>query len=362
MSAQHSEQQPEPEARGLRRPRLALCIGLASGLCWALCHGLGLGSAAPYGVVVAALIVRPRFDAWPRPVFVLLPVVVAVGLGLGTFLQPLIGGPEVWQFALVTAIAQLLGQALPDRLQPVRALLAVLAVLPLMAASADALTAWHQLLAVLCGLACGALLQAGLRLPGESGLESGHAQPAETQAESDPQPRAPAGGGRSLSQRLGDPFFWRKLGLSALALSVGMGVGAVTPKYLYFGVVLLLNDSVDATWLKVRDRMLGVSLGVLLPWLVFNGLGTGAGPVAVALVMGGTAALMLALNQEEHLRTALISSGVTFVGYGALTDWYIPNRWIDYLMGCGLALLASVVGQSLSRADRSPDRRSAGRG
>ena len=104
----------------MRRPRLALCIGLASGLCWALCHSLGLASAAPYGVVVAALIVRPRFDAWPRPVFVLLPVVVALGLGLGTFLQPLIGGPEVWQFAVVTAIAQLLGQALPDRSREVR--------------------------------------------------------------------------------------------------------------------------------------------------------------------------------------------------------------------------------------------------
>jgi uncharacterized membrane protein YccC len=122
-----------------------------------------------------------------------------------------------------------------------------------------------------------------------------------------------------------------------------MGLGAVTPKYLYFGVVLLLNDSLGATLLRVRDRMVGVSLGVLMPWLVFNCFGSGSGAVTVALVMGGTAALMLALGQVDHLRTALISSGVTFVGYGALSGWYIPHRWLDYLLGCGLALLACAA-------------------
>ena len=87
--------------------------------------------------------------------------------------------------------------------------------------------------------------------------------------------------------------------------------------------------------------MVGVSLGVLMPWLVFNTLGVNS--VAVALVMGGTTALVLAFGLEAHLRTALISSGVTFVGYGALTDWYIPSRWIDYLLGSGLALLVCLL-------------------
>jgi hypothetical protein len=41
--------------------------------------------------------------------------------------------------------------------------------------------------------------------------------------------------------------------------------------------------------------------------------------------MGGTAALIMALGLQPHLRTALISSGVTFAGYQALTDWYIPH-------------------------------------
>ena len=56
--------------------RLVLAVAFASGLTWAICHGIGLGSATPYGVVVAALFIRPEFDRWPPPIFVLLPVVV----------------------------------------------------------------------------------------------------------------------------------------------------------------------------------------------------------------------------------------------------------------------------------------------
>ena len=156
--------------------------------------------------------------------------------------------------------------------------------------------------------------------------------------------------GRSLAQRFSDRFFWRKLTVAALALSIGMGLGAVNPKYLYFGVVLLLNDSLGATLGRVRDRMTGVTLGVLMPWLVFNTLGVNS--VAVGLVMGGTTGLMEALGLRAHLRTALISSGVTFAGYGVLTDWYVPSRWIDYLLGCGLALgvcLAFDRGSALRR-------------
>jgi hypothetical protein len=59
--------------------------------------------------------------------------------------------------------------------------------------------------------------------------------------------------------------------------------------------------------------------------------------------MGGTAGLVLALGAAEHLRTALISSGVAFIGYGPLVAWYIPNRWVDYLMGCGLALAVGLL-------------------
>jgi uncharacterized membrane protein YgaE (UPF0421/DUF939 family) len=321
-----------------RQLRLVLAVALASGLAWVICHSLGLGSATPYGVVVAVLFLRPAFDRWPAPVFLLLPLVVAFGLSLGTVLKPLLQAPQVWQFAVVTAIAQVLGQALPDKLMMLRNLLAVLAVLPLLGSNATWLGAWHQLLAVLVGMVTATLLQTGLRLPQD--LEAAGEVGA-------PEAALPA---RTLAERFADPFFWRKLVVAALALSIGLGVGAATPKYLYFGVVLLLNDSLGATLLRVRDRMLGVSLGVLMPALVFNTMEINS--VSVALVMGGTTALMAGLALLPHLRTALISSGVTFVGYGALTQWYIPNRWLDYLLGCGLALLVCLLVRPLSALGR----------
>ena len=157
-----------------RRLRLVLAVALASGLTWVVCHGLGLGSATPYGVVVAVLFLRPEFDRWPPPVFLLLPLVVAFGLSLGTVLKPLLEAPQVWQFAVVTVIAQLLGQALPDKLMMLRNLLAVLAVLPLLGGNATWLSAWHQLLAVLLGLATALLVQTALRYHSVSVGEGGY--------------------------------------------------------------------------------------------------------------------------------------------------------------------------------------------
>jgi len=309
-----------------RPVRLVLCVALAAGLSWPIGLALGLGSASTFGVVIAVLVIRPDFGRVPAALFVLLPVVVVVGLALGTLLKQLVDGPLVWQFAVVTVWAQLLGQTLPDKLLVARNLLPILAILPLLSSNSTWLAAWHQALAVCIGMGVGAAMQASLRLPGEASGEA---------------PEGPPLPARSLAQRFADPYFWRKLVFSALALSIGMGLGAVNPKYVYFGVVLLLNDSVGATLLRVRDRMVGVSLGVLMPWLVFNTIGLNS--IAVGLVMGGTTALIVLLRLDVHLRTALISSGVTFVGYGALTDWYIPTRWIDYLLGCGLALAVCVL-------------------
>ena len=326
---------------GFQGLRLVATVGLACGITWAICHGLGLGEATPYGVVIAAVMVRPRFDRWPRPVFVLLPLVVIVGLTLGTLVKPLLEGPQLWQFAIVSGLALTLGQALPDKLAIVRNLITVVAVLPLLNSNSTWLGAWHQTLAVVVGLMVAPLLQAGLRLPVDRILleSEGESEPAESLL-------AP----RSLRERFADVYFWRKLVVAMLAMAIGVGVGAVTPKYLFFGVVLLLNDSLGATLGRVRDRMVGVSLGVLMPWLVFNTMGVQS--VAVILVMGGTTALIVALGLIPQLRTALISSGVTFVGYGALTDWYIPNRWIDYLMGCLLALIVCLVVRPLSALSR----------
>ncbi|MFM7169988.1 MAG: FUSC family protein, partial [Cyanobium sp.] len=228
-----------------------------------------------------------------------------------------------------------------------RTVLPILAILPLLGSNSTLLSAWHEWLAIVLGLAVGAALTAAFRLPGD--LASGEEGKGEqgSRAAIPPGLSPPV---RSPAQRLADPYFWRKVIASTLALAVGQGLGAVNPKYVYFGVVILLNESLGATMARVRDRMVGVSLGIVMPWLVFNIFGVSS--VSLALVMGGTAALLPALGLGAHLRTALISSGVTFAGYQALTDWYIPTRWIDYLMGCGLALLVCVLFQPTSALRR----------
>jgi uncharacterized membrane protein YgaE (UPF0421/DUF939 family) len=326
--------------------RHPLVVGLSASLVWSIAHVLGYGSAAAYGVVIAAIAVPPDFRRLPAPLFVVLPMLCAVALGLGTLLKPLLEAPVVWAFAIVTLLAQLIGQVLPDRLAMLRNVLPILAILPLLGKNSTWLSAWHELLAILTGLVVAVALTAAFRLP----LDTPPAPP----------PAAPSAAPvRSLPQRLGDPYFWRKVVASTLALAVGQGLGAVNPKYVYFGVVILLNESLGATMARVRDRMVGVSLGVLMPWLVFNLFGVSS--VSLGLVMGGTAALLPVLGLGAHLRTALISSGVTFAGYQALTDWYIPTRWIDYLMGCGLALLVCLLFQPTSALRRFNDLAAAAR-
>ena len=310
--------------------RGALVIALAVGLTSAVCDGLNLSSEAiAYGAVIAAVIVRSDFSRWPLAIYPVLLVVVgfcmAIGVVLGLALSAV---PQVFLFGLVAALMQLFALLLPGKLRMLSGVVAVAGVLPLLS-SAPSWRDWGQeLLAIALGMAIGTALQLAFSPAVIPASESPAAGPAPEPAEPPLAERVMAG--------LRSPFFWRKLVFASLALAIGQGVGAVTPKYLYFGVVLLLNDSIGDTLGRVRDRMVGVSFGILMPLLVFNTLGIGA--LQNGLVMGGTAALVMALNKASYLRTALISSGVAFVGYGPLVAWYIPNRWIDYLMGCGLAL------------------------
>ena len=343
----------------LRHP---LVVALAAALVWSMAHALGFGSGAAYGVVIAAITVPPDFRRLPAPLVVVLPVLCAVALGLGTLLKPLLEAPLVWGFAVVTLLAQLIGQLLPDRLAMLRSVLPILAILPLLGSNSTWLSAWHEWLAIVLGLAVAVVLTTAFHLPDDAPpapaeTSKAAAKPGEGAkaaarraegAQAGVKPGAAAA--RSAAQRLRDPYFWRKVIASTLALAVGQGLGAVNPKYVYFGVVILLNESLGATLAKVRDRMVGVSLGVVMPWLVFNVFGVSS--VSLALVMGGTTALLSALGLGANLRTALISSGVTFAGYQALTDWYIPTRWIDYLMGCGLALLVCLLFQPTSALRR----------
>lgn len=315
--------------------RGALVIALAAGLTSAVCDGLNLSSEAiAYGTVIAAVVVKPDFSRWPLAIYPVLLVVfgfcMAIGVVLGLALSAV---PQVFLFGLVAALMQLFALLLPGKLRMLSGVVAVAGVLPLLS-SAPSWSDWGQeVLAIALGLAIATAVQLAFAPAVIPASESGAANSAEEPAEPPLAERVKAG--------LQSPFFWRKLVFASLALAIGQGVGAVTPKYLYFGVVLLLNDSIGETLARVRDRMIGVSFGILMPLLVFNTLGIGA--LQNGLVLGGTAALVTALNRASYLRTALISSGVAFVGYGPLVAWYIPNRWVDYLMGCGLAVAVGLL-------------------
>ena len=317
--------------------RAALVIGLACSLTGPIASTLGLaGDSTAYGVVVAALVVRPDFGRWPLALYPALLVTVGFGMALGLgVLMALPEAPDALLFGLVTVVLQLLSLLLPAKLKLLATVLTVAGVLPLLSPGASWSSLGQNLLAIALGLVIGTATQVALSPagPGPGASQGPDDETLPGAAEASARQRFMAG--------LTSNAFWRKLVLAALALAIGEGLGAVTPKYLYFGAVLLLNDSIGATLLRVKDRVLGVSLGVLMPLLVFNSFGLS--PLAVALVMGGTAALVIALRLDPYLRTALISSGVSFVGYGPLVGWYIPNRWIDYLMGCTLVLLVGLL-------------------
>ncbi|MBM5783968.1 MAG: FUSC family protein [Cyanobacteria bacterium K_DeepCast_35m_m1_288] len=318
--------------------RAALVIGLAAALTYAACEGVGLsGGSLAYGSLIAALVVRPDFSRWPLAIYPVLLVLVglclAIGVSLGLGLSNV---PQVFVFGLVAALMQLITLTLPSKLRLLSGVVAVAGVLPLL--GTPSWESWRdELVALSMGLAIGTLIQIVFT---PDRLRSHEAIPARSAETSEASPAEPPLKSR-IAAGLRSPFFWRKLVFASLALAIGEGRGALTPKYLYFGVVLLLNDSIGATLARVRDRMAGVSLGVLMPLLVFNTLGISE--VSIGLVMAGTTMLVAALNRRSYLRTALISSGVAFVGYGPLVAWYIPNRWIDYLMGCALALLVGVL-------------------
>jgi uncharacterized membrane protein YgaE (UPF0421/DUF939 family) len=247
--------------------------------------------------------------------------------------------PQVVLFALVTVVLRIAALLLPGKLQMLANVVTLGGVLPLLS-SDPSWKAWGQeLAAIALGLAVGTLVQINLAPASRSPATAEAAAPAPapaaaTAAAPDPPPA------ERLRAGLRSPLFWRKTVLLTLALPIGQGLGALTPKYLYFGVLLLLNDTTAATAERVRDRIIGVSLGVLMPLLVFNTFGLST--VSTGLVLGGTAALMTVLRLDRHLNTALFSSAIAFSGYGPLVAWYIPNRWLDYLMGSLLAMAAAL--------------------
>jgi uncharacterized membrane protein YgaE (UPF0421/DUF939 family) len=311
--------------------RAALVIGLAAALSNAICKGVGLsGESLADGPLIGALVVRPDFSRWPTLIYPVLLVLVGVCLGIGVSLGlGLSNVPQVFVFGLVAALMQLITLLLPSKLRLLSGVVACAGVLPLL--GTPSWEGWqNEMMAIVIGLATGTLIQL-IFTPPELTIEPD--SEAEETSDLPLEERIRAG--------LSSPFFWRKLVFASLAYAIGEGLGALTPKYLYFGVVLLLNESIGATLARVRDRMVGVSLGVLMPLLVFNTIGISE--LSIGLVMGGTAALVAALNRRSYLRTALISSGVAFIGYGPLVAWYIPNRWIDYLMGSSLALLIGLL-------------------
>jgi uncharacterized membrane protein YgaE (UPF0421/DUF939 family) len=316
--------------------RAALVIGLAAALSGAIAGGLGLGGqSTTFAVVIAAVVVRPDFGRWPLALYPVLIVLMGLCLGFGTLTaQLLVGTPDVVLFALVTVLLRIAGLLLPGKLQMLANIVPLGGVLPLLS-SDPSWQAWGQELATIAlGLAVGTLVQINLAPASRSPAPSAAPAPAKATEDATEAPLA-----QRLRAGLRSPLFWRKTVLLTLALPIGQGLGALTPKYLYFGVLLLLNDTTEATAERVRDRIIGVSLGVLMPLLVFNTFGLST--VSTGLVMGGTATLMTVLRLDRHLCTALISSAIAFSGYGPLVAWYIPNRWLDYLMGSLLAMAAA---------------------
>ncbi len=340
--------QPGLKPHGLRA---ALVIGLAAALTKALAHTLGFGSEpVAYGVVVSVLVVRPDFQRWPSALYPVLVVLIGLGMAIGLAVDMgFQGAPSHFTFAVAALLMQLLGLVLPGKLNMLTGALAVAGVLPLLSAGSTPATWGKEVLAIGLGLGMGTLVQ---RLFTPAQLPPARELP-------EPPPDQPLA--IRIRAGLQSSFFWQRTLLAMLALPIGEGLGALAPKYLYFGVVLLFNDTLDATLARVIDRMVGVSLGVLMPLLVFNTMGMGT--LQIGLVMGGTTALVLALGLDSFLRTALISSGVAFVGYGPLVAWYIPNRWLDYLMGCvlaaGAALLSEAFRQQREREQRAASRRPA---
>jgi hypothetical protein len=318
--------------------RLGLVIGLATALTKAIADTLGLGAEpVAYGVVIAALVIRPDFKRWPGALYPVLVVLTAIAMAIGLAVR--LGFPSAAStvtVAVVAGLMQLFGLLLPAKLKLLTGALAVAGVLPLLSSSATPGSWAREVGAIALGLGIGTLVQMAF---------TPATVPAASEQQELPPPDLPLE--MRLRQGLSSPFFWQRTLLAMLALSIGEGLGALAPKYLYFGVVLLFNDSLDATLARVIDRMGGVTLGVLMPLLVFNTVGMG--PLEIGLVMGGTASLVMALGLGSYLRTALISSGVAFVGYGPLVAWYIPNRWLDYLMGCLLAATAALMAEAFRR-------------
>jgi len=311
--------------------RAALVIGLAGAFSGAIAQGLQLGGEAPtFAVLVSAVVVRPDFSRWPLALYPVLLVLMGLCLGFGTVVAQLFAGtPEIIVFALVTLVLRSAALLLPGKLQLVSNLVPLGGVLALLSSDPN-WSAWGQeLTAMAVGLLVGTGTQVLLEPPGTGAISAGEPPTL-------PDPPLSA----RLRQGLGSLLFWRKTLLLCLALPIGLALGAVTPKYLYFGVLLLLNDTVAATAERVRDRIIGVTLGIAMPLLVFNSFGLSA--LSTGLVLWGTAALVSALGLDQHLRTALISSAIAFSGYGPLVAWYIPNRWLDYLMGSLLALAAAL--------------------
>ena len=315
--------------------RAAAVIGLAAALAGAMAQTLQLNGEAPaIAVLVAAVVVRPDFSRWPLAFYPVLLVLMGLCMGFGTLVAQLWAGtPDVVLFVLVTLMLRLAALLLPAKLQVVSNLVPLGGVLALLG-SDPSWSGWAQQLAA---MALGLALGTGVQSLFEPRADRPSAAAARPEVAEAPDPPV----GERLRQGLVSALFWRKTVLLCLALPIGLALEAVTPKYLYFGVLLLLNDTVEATAERVRDRMVGITLGIAMPLLVFNTVGLSS--VATGLVLGGTAALVHALRLDPYLRTALISSAIAFSGYGPLVAWYIPNRWLDYFMGCGLALGTAVL-------------------
>ena len=142
--------------------RLAFTVAVAVGLTHAICSGLSMADApAAYAALVSVIVIRPDFHLWPLRLYPALMLIIAVALALGLGVSAaFVDAPEVFQFAIASAVSMLLTPLLPPVMMVLAPIFTVFSVLPLLETGPTLGSIASELLAVCIGLSMGAVVQA----------------------------------------------------------------------------------------------------------------------------------------------------------------------------------------------------------
>ncbi len=135
------------------------------------------------------------------------------------------------------------------------------------------------------------------------------------------------------------------IGQSALAAGVALFVsgtllGHATPFVAPIVAVICLGLTYGQRLRRVAEVTVGAAVGVLISEL-FTGW-VGSGPWQVTLIVGTSMAVALFLDAGSFLVTQAAINGIV-IGTLSATGTAAVNRWIDALVGGGVALVAAMV-------------------